>query len=175
MISPKRFEQLGEETRIINGKHVYTGKIHEYADDNPVEFSVMIKRMLLLSAAASAPAAAAGCLRVPGAVDTWWVIVPYAAYLLTALSMLVGSLRLLLNEKPLKDSIYKRTAMVLPPRCGAHVLFAGILLVVFVVNFLLKGLGNFSTWGSILFLSCVVCSGISAFFAYKFVKNIRWT
>ena len=175
MISPKRFEKLGEETQTINGRPVYTGKMHEYADDNPVEFEQMIKRMLMLSAVTAVFAAAAGCLRVPGMLNTWWVIVPYAAYLLTGVSMLWGSLRLLVNEKPLKDSVYKRTEEVLPPRSGAHVIFACILLAVYLINLFVNGSENFDTWQCVVFMICVLCSGFSAHFAYKFIKNVRWT
>ncbi len=175
MISPRRFEKLGEETQTINGRPVYTGKVHEYLDENVLSFETAIKRMLILSAVTLAPAAAAGCLRVPGMINTWWVIIPYAAYLLTAAAMLWGSIRLLVNEKPLKDSIYHHTAEVLPPRSGAHVIFSGILLAVYTVNFLINGLGNFSTWESILFPACVICSAIAAHFAYRTAKNMRWT
>ncbi len=175
MISPKRFEQLGEETSIINGRHVYTGKVHEYADDNPVEFEVMIKRMLAYSAAASVPAVAAGCLRAPGLINTWWVIIPYGAYVLTALAMLLGSVRLLVNEKPLIDRIYKRTAQMLPPRCGAHALFSCILILTYFINLLVSGDDSFDLWQCILLPVLVICSGIIAYCAYRFVKNIHWT
>jgi len=153
MISPKRFEQLGEETRNINGRHVYVGKLHDYADDNPLEFADMIKRMLILSAVSCAASAAAGCLRVPGMLNTWWVIIPYLGAILSAALMIWGSIRLLVNEKPLKDSVYKSSALVLPPRCGAHVIFACILLIVYFINILVNGSAGFDTWQCIVFNS----------------------
>ena len=175
MITPRRFEKLGEETQNINGRPVYTGKVHEYLDDNELEFGKAIKLLLILAAAALLPAAAAGCLRVPGMINTWWVIIPYGAYVLTAASMLWGSLRLLVNEKPLKDSVYKHTAFVLPPRSGAHVIFSGILLAVYAINFAVNGLGNFNPLESILFPVCVICSAIAAHFTYKTAKMMHWS
>jgi len=174
MNTKRRQEELKDFTRTADGELVYTGTMHYYAAENPLPFKTYIRNLLVLSGVAAFSALIAGCIRVPGMINHWYVIIPYAIMLIAAMLQLWGCARIAMHGSELRDYVYKRTVEVIAPRAGACLIFSAVTLIAYAVHLATHGAGDFSRVLTAVFPVYLIVSGCISFAILKLTKNIVW-
>ena len=174
MNTKRKQEELKDFTRTADGDLVYTGTMHYYAAENSRPFNIYIRDLLALCGVSAFSAVMAGCIRVPGMLNHWYVIIPYAIMLISSLLTLWGSARIAMHGTELRDYVYKRTVEVLQPRAGACMIFAAVTLVAYLIHLATHGAGDFSRILIAVFPVYPVICGCLSFAVLKLTKTIIW-
>lgn len=174
MNTKRRQEELKDFTRTADGDLVYTGTMHYYGAENSQSFKVFIRDLLALSAVAAWSAVMAGCIRVPGMLNHWYVIIPYAIMLISAILLLWAGVRIAVSGTGLRDYVYKRTVEVLAPRAGSCMIFAAVTLVSYIIHIAVNGAGDYSRILIAVFPFLLVISGVMSLLVIRFIKTIIW-
>ena len=103
-----RRAHLDDFQKTASGDYVYSGKLHPFKPGVYTRKQALL-RLWLAAAGLAAALAAAGCIPVAGMRNTFYVILPYAASLLAAVSVVWLMCRLTAGGDPLRDYVYAAT------------------------------------------------------------------
>jgi hypothetical protein len=148
MAKERRFEKRGYLKYIhqnASGDYVYTGGYYVL---NGVSYKSFLTRVFLFCLPAAACVLAAGI--VPNPAMSWlgasaptfnafYILIPYIFELAFTGSVVWAGLRLLSNEKPLREYVYKATVPRFSLRCVLAAAAAGLVIVGETVFLILHG------------------------------------
>ena len=171
----KHREYLVDYQKDSNGKYVYTGILYEYASADGKTRARAYAELWILSIAAFAAVIACGFLYVPGMTGCAYVLVPYAAGLLTAGSVLWGVINLTAGGNPMERMDYESTVMKIPGRAAACAVCTGITMIGEILYIILNGIGEYIPVYTVLFfiLECIGC-GVALLTRYLMLR-LKWT
>lgn len=121
-----RRSHLGDFSPTASGEYVYTGPTY-VSQGLPPRPAMALRWALSLGCAVLA--AASGCLPAPGMMDCFYVILPWAASLLAAASLVWAAARMAYWGQPLREYVYQKTVRALPLRCALTAAAAGAAAV----------------------------------------------
>jgi len=133
-IDKRRKAQVKDYTKLASGEVIYTGKYLYYTGTDSVEAqckSIKVMALMLLCINI-----AMGFLRVPGMINTPWVILIYVFAFLTSIFVVKSSLSVKNPEKGLKEHVFLKTIDILPRRAITYVVFESALGLAYIVNLL---------------------------------------
>lgn len=168
----KSKEYLDDFRKDLNGNYQYTGSYRRY--NGKIARSKMLALLWLLCGGALAALIAAGCVPAPGAMDRFYVLLPYMAALVAAVSVVWALARLTAGGDPLRSYLYEQTVKALPTRCVLVVAFAGISAVGECVDLYLHGAQG-AQIPSLLYLLLLIASGAANYAAFALVRRMDYT
>lgn len=150
---------LEQFQKTASGDYVYTGPSYTYVEEGMTFRRSMAVRCALAGGAA-ALAVLGGFLPAPGMGGCPYVLLPYVAALLSAVSIAWAAVRMAWWGSPLREYVYQKTAAALPLRCALSAAFALATLLGSAIYLVLNGDDGAGAWCTILFLSLQI--GVSA-------------
>lgn len=154
------------------GGYRYQGERYRCAAGS-AGLAALLKRLWLLSVALAAAVLAGGCIPAPGMGNCAYLLLPYAAEVGTAGSVIWATVRLQAGEYPLRGYIYQATVLALPNRCMAAACMAALGAAGETLYLLLHGSGGHMAAGALLLLLKAV-EIASALFARRLVRGSEW-
>lgn len=171
-VSKKR-RHLKEFQQQADGSFSYQGKILCCN----LEKTVYQKRILMMLGGAVASlgfTVAAGCVTGTGMDGHFFLVLPYAGTLIV-LIRLVWNLAQLLQKGPvLREYVYKRTALRLPPQILLGI-FLPLLLLAGLCYVRIKGIDTGDGPGAVLFLLSQAVTMTGCLFVWKLYKKMNWS
>ena len=159
---------LNDFERDLTGKYRYTGSHYRYTGDLPRRR--MLTWMWGLSAGALVLLLAAGMMDGPGLGRCFYVLIPYAAAFVAAVSVLYTVGRLSAGGDPLREYVLEQTARRLPVRGGVTIGLSALTAVCGAVYLVLNG----PTWSRAAFV--LLCAGAAAaqIAQYRLLAQMDW-
>lgn len=108
MAKKKRNAYLDDFQKSASGEYIYNGKFLEFNGDENLFKSIKL-RMYVLTAIGVVISLVSGILPVPGAIDSWYIILPYALEIILLCMGLYKELRFFRNGKKVREYIYEKT------------------------------------------------------------------
>ena len=171
----KHREYLGDYQKDASGKYVYTGKLYAYGSENGKTRRRAYTELWILSIAAFAAVIVCGFMYVPGMTRCAYVLIPYAAGLISGGSVLWGVINLTVGGDPMERMDYESTVLKIPGRALACAVCTAITVICEAVYLILNGIGAYAAVYTVLFflLECISCG--SAILIRTFVRSLEWT
>lgn len=141
---------LEDFQKTASGEYVYTGSHYAYVEQGMTFRRSMAVRWLL-GGGTAALALLGGCIPVPGMTGGFFVLMPYIAAVLSAVSVLWAVARLAYWGSPLREYVYQKTVAALPGRCVLVAVFAALTLAGEAAYLPLKGTDGVATAFIVLF------------------------
>ena len=114
-------EYLNDFRRDVNGSYLYQGSYRCYTGSMP--YAKLRGLLWALCGGALAALAAAGMVPAPGAMQQFYVLLPYAGALVAGISAVWALARMSRGGARLRSYVYEETVAKLPLRC---LLFAAL-------------------------------------------------
>ncbi|MGM9537966.1 MAG: hypothetical protein ACI3VN_06500, partial [Candidatus Onthomonas sp.] len=133
------------------GEYLYTGAHYTFVEQGKNRRRFLTELWLLCGVALAA-AVAGGCIPGSGMDQCFYVMLPYAAGLVGAISLCWGLGRLTAGGDPLRAYVYEQTVEKLPGRAMVTAVMAGLTLLGSLVRLILSGFSG-KVWGSLLFFA----------------------
>lgn len=109
------------------GGYTYEGTVYEWKKE-PEAYKRTLLTLWILGILLVLCAVGAGFFDAPGAVNRFYVILPYITSFVAAMSVLWGMIRLTEGKLPLRSYIYQASIEKLPVRTRITMIFSGISL-----------------------------------------------
>lgn len=184
MAKERKFEKRGYLRYIrqnASGAYAYTGGYYALAGGG---YGPFLRRLTLCGGLAAAAVIAGGIVPNPatrfdpsaggGAFGAFYVIIPYILELAFTGSAVWAVLRLISNEKPLREYVYKSTVAALPRRAVLAAAAAGLAAAGETVYVVMFGAGGMAGWVAAIYaLHAAAAAG--ALTARFFVKRSVWS
>lgn len=164
---------LEDFQKTATGEYVYTGKLHHY-ETKDIPRKKALLRLWLMTTAMAAGAVVAGCVPAAGMSGVFYVLLPYAGTLLSAVSVLWLMCRLSAGGDPLRHYIYTATVGQMRLRGYLVLIFSALALAGEAVYIALHGFGSVPA-GTAVFLGCQVICLTAALLWKSFVKKLSWS
>lgn len=116
---------------------------------------------------------AAACVTAPGTANCAYILLPYLGSLLSAVSLLWGSLKLCWGDIPLRQYTYDVTIKQFPLRTALAAVFSALTMAAQCVYAALNGVGGMGV-GMALFLLCQACVLAGALLFRRLVRASVW-
>ncbi|MCD7820517.1 MAG: hypothetical protein LUH07_15940 [Lachnospiraceae bacterium] len=165
-----RFSYLNDYEKDAAGKYVYTGI--EYQWKSPRKPALI--KIWFFALAAFAAQLAAGFLPGVGMNDHAWLLLPYAAVLIAAGSLVWGSYELTDGGDPIREHAYKKSVEALPLRGLLTAIFSGASLLGELVNFLWHSQFTGTIPGALLYLLLEAVGIACGILLRKTVSGLSW-
>ncbi|MBQ8856512.1 MAG: hypothetical protein IJ024_00055 [Lachnospiraceae bacterium] len=110
------------------GDYEYQGILYEWKGEE----GTLCREMILLVGIGVVMLAAlilAGCVDAPGAINCFYVVLPYTVSFIAGISMVWGMWRLLEGGNPLREYVYKASVEQIPIRAIFTIIGAGAAIV----------------------------------------------
>lgn len=133
-------EYLDDFRKDINGSYLYHGSYRSYAGSTA--YATMRCRLWLMCGGALAALAAAGMVPAPGAMQQFYVLLPYAAALVACISVVWALARMSRGGERLRSYVYDQTVAKLPLRCLLTGVFAALAAAGEIIDVFLNGAQN---------------------------------
>lgn len=171
----KHREYLSDYRKDASGKYVYTGKLYVYGSENGRTRGRAYTELWILSLAAFAAVIACGFMYVPGMTRCAYVLIPYAAGLLSGGSILWGVINLTVGGDPMERMDYESTVVKIPGRASACAVCTAITGICEAVYLILNGIGEYPAVYTVLFfiLECISCG--TAILIRMLMRRLEWT
>ena len=108
-------EYLNDFRRDVNGSYLYQGSYRRYTGSMP--YAKLRGLLWALCGGALAALAAAGMVPAPGAMQQFYVLLPYAGALVAGISAVWALARMSRGGARLRSYVYEETVAKLPLRC----------------------------------------------------------
>lgn len=174
MNTKRRQDELKDFVKNAEGELVYTGRVRRYGAGNRLSFRAFMRTLLACCGVSAVSAAAAGSIRVPGMLNHWYVILPYAATLISSVLSLWGAVRTALNGAELREHVYRRTVELQRPRAGACIIFSAVTLASYCMHMVNNGPGDFSRLSIAVFPVFLILSGSMSYAVFSLTKTAVW-
>ena len=155
-------EYLNDFRRDVNGSYLYQGSYRCYTGSMP--YAKLRGLLWALCGGALAALAAAGMVPAPGAMQQFYVLLPYAGALAR---MSRGGARL-------RSYVYEETVAKLPLRCLLTGGFAALAAVGECMDVFLNG-GQGAIWYAVLFAALAAAAAAAAFAAGHTIRAAVYT
>lgn len=155
------------------GEYVYTGPICSQAPGRWTWRQAMARRWVM-GLAMAALAVLDGCIPVPGTANVFYVLLPYAAELVTVLMLLWAVARMAAGGERLREYVYEATVLKLPVRTALAAAFAGLTAVGEGIYLILHGRGGGSGAYTVIFLLSQVCVLVISLIWRRLERGISW-
>lgn len=157
-----------------SGGYVYTGPLYSQLPDQKLTWRQAMARRWAMGMAIGGLVILCGCVPVQGMVNTAYVILPYAAEVVAAASLVWAVCRIHSGGERLREYVYEAAVCRLPTRAVLTAVFAGVTLAGEAVSLFLDGLGGKSVlWVWVFLLSQAVILGMSLIWR-RMEKGILW-
>jgi len=170
MFGKKRRSALDDIQKNAAGEYIYTGAFYRYATPElPRKTALM--RLWLMGGLSAGAALTAGVLPAPGAMDAFYVVIPYVLGVIAEVSVLWALGRLSLGGDPVRAYVWETAVTHLPRRA----LLAAVLLGLAVLGeclFLL--LHRDSGPMAAAFLALLLASGALLLGCRRLLGKLRW-
>ncbi len=153
-----------------SGRYVFTGTTYRW----PVERKKFLRRQWLFSILVFGIQIAAGFIPGVGMNGRAWVLLPYAAALLAAGSVLWGTYELADGGDPLRDYNYKKSAAVLPFRGILVMIFSAAAVLGELINVLLIGQYDGTVSGALLYMAVEALGFLTGYLGRKQIAGLTW-
>ena len=150
---------LADFQRSASGEYIYTGATYAYSAVSGKTRKQTLIRLWLKGGAAFAAAVVQGFIPAGGMLNCVYVLLPFAAELLSACSVLWAIVRLTAGPEPIREYVYNASAAALPGRAVLTACFAAATLIGETV-FLLLHAAERSAAGWLL---CVLMAAVGVF------------
>ena len=120
-------EYLNDFRRDVNGNYLYQGSYRCYTGSMP--YAKLRGLLWALCGGALAALAAAGMVPAPGAMQQFYVLLPYAGALVAGISAVWALARMSCGGARLRSYVYEETVAKLPLRCLLTGVFAALAAV----------------------------------------------
>ena len=157
-------EYLNDFRRDVNGSYLYQGSYRRYTGSMPYA-----KLRGLLWALA-----AAGMVPAPGAMQQFYVLLPYAGALVAGISAVWALARMSRGGARLRSYVYEETVAKLPLRCLLTGVFAALAAVGECVDVFLNG-GQDAIRYAVLFAALAAAAAAAAFAAGHTIRAAVYT
>ena len=169
MFGKKRRSELDFIKRNAQGEYIYTGGYYEYSGDRPRKRVMAL--LWISNVCGLAAAVGAGVLPVPGMSGHWYVIIPYTAVLILAMSALWSLGQLTLAGDPIREYVFGTACKRLPMR---ELMTAGVGALTFVGEgaYLLIHGGNVTE--SVIYMALMLCGAALFFLGWRTASAMSW-
>lgn len=167
-----RRAHLNDFYRDVSGSYVYTGTCY-VCTAGERERAALLRRLWLLTTVMAAAVVTGGCIAAPGMSRCFYVLLPYAAEVGCAGSVVWAMTRWQAREYPMREYVYKATVKALPGRCLAEAAAAGVGAVGETVYLLLSGTDGRGALAAV-YLALKAVSLAAALFARQLVRRSVW-
>lgn len=133
-------EYLEDFRKDLNGNYQYTGTYCTYCGKLPRKMALAL--LWLLCGGSAALLLAAGFVPAPGAMDRFYVLLPYAIALVAQVSAIWALVRLTAGGEPLRKYVHEQTIGQMPMRCLLSALFAAVAAMGECADLSLRGAQN---------------------------------
>ena len=156
-------EYLNDFRRDVNGSYLYQGSYRRYTGSMP--YAKLRGLLWALCGGALAALAAAGMVPAPGAMQQFYVLLPYAGALVAGISAVWALARMSRGGARLRSYVYEETVAKLPLRC---------LLTGECVDVFLNG-GQDAIRYAVLFAALAAAAAAAAFAAGHTIRAAVYT
>ncbi|MCD8014840.1 MAG: hypothetical protein LUG99_17035 [Lachnospiraceae bacterium] len=161
---------LDDYVKDASGSYVYTGTTYRWKNSRKASLG----RLWIFALAAFAAQIAAGSISDTGMNGCAWVLLPYAAALITSVSLVWGNYMLTDGGEKIPEYVFQKSAEALPVRALLTAVFSGISLVGELVSMIRQSQFTGSISGALLFSSAEAVSLIFALLLRKKVLRLEW-
>lgn len=163
---------LNDFKRNEKGEYSYEGTLYEWKGV-PEAYKRTLLELWFFGILELLCAAAAGFFDAPGAMNCFYVILPYIIGLVAAFSVLWGIIRLTEGKNPMRSYIYEASVGKLPARTLLVMIFSGIAVAGELLYVILHGSGGkFPVILAFLLLEALTL--LLALKIYKIVSKMSW-
>lgn len=165
-------EYLNDFRRDVNGSYLYQGSYRRYTGSMP--YAKLRGLLWALCGGALAALAAAGMVPAPGAMQQFYVLLPYAGALVAGISAVWALARMSCGGARLRSYVYEETVAKLPLRCLLTEVFAALAAVGECMDVFLNG-GQGTIWYAVLFAALAAAAAAAAFAAGHTIRAAVYT
>lgn len=160
--------------KTVGGDYAFTGPSYTYVEQGMTHRRAMAVRWAL-GAGAAALELLCGSFPAPGMSGCPYVLLPYAAALLSLVSVVWAVARMAYWGSPLREYVYRKTAAALPKRCMAAAAFAFVTLLGETVYLLRNGGDGVGILCRILFFALQIGVLGCALGLRQFEQRQKWS
>ena len=165
-------EYLNDFRRDVNGSYLYQGSYRRYTGSMP--YAKLRSLLWALCGGALAALAAAGMVPAPGAMQQFYVLLPYAGALVADISAVWALARMSRGGARLRSYVYEETVAKLPLRCLLTGGFAALAAVGECMDVFLNG-GQDAIRYAVLFAALAAAAAAAAFAAGHTIRAAVYT
>ena len=165
-------EYLNDFRRDVNGSYLYQGSYRRYTGSMP--YAKLRGLLWTLCGGALAALAAAGMVPAPGAMQQFYVLLPYAGALVAGISAVWALARMSRGGARLRSYVYEETVAKLPLRCLLTGVFAALAAVGECMDVFLNG-GQEAIRYAVLFAALAAAAAAAAFAAGHTIRAAVYT
>lgn len=163
---------LKDFQRDASGQYVYTGASYTLSDKTGRTGKCALLPLWCFGGLTLVLTVVQGCVPAGGMRGCAYVLLPFAAELLCAVSVIWALVRLSVNPDPIREYVYTAAAEPLPRRGVFTAVFAGLACVGELVFALLHtGENTAGTW---LLAALMAASGGCALLLRRAARTLRW-
>ena len=164
-------EYLNDFRKDVNGSYLYQGSYRRYTGSMP--YGKLLGLLWALCGGALAALAAAGMVSAPGAMQQFYVLLPYAGALVASISMVWALARMSRGGARLRSYVHDETVAKLPLRCLLAGAFAALTAAGECVDVFLNG-GQNAIWYAVLFAVLAAGAAAAAFAARHIISTAAY-
>lgn len=164
---------LEDFQKTASGEYVYTGTLHHYPDGGRFSRAQALARLWAAAAAMAALALLGGFLPAAGMQNTFYVILPWAAGLVSVGSVVWLMCRLTAGGNPLRDYVHAATVGRFGVRGGAVTACAALTAAGELLCLALQGAGG-SLAASLVFLASQGLLFAAGLWWLRFTRRLEW-
>lgn len=138
MLGKKKKSALEQFQKNAAGDYVYTGKHYGFVSGEKSRKRALVE-LWVLSGAMGACSLGAGMFPAPGTVNTFYVLIPMAAAMISAMAALWALGQLSAGGDPLKEYVYEASVVKLPGRLMAVTVFSVLMMACELLYLILNG------------------------------------
>ncbi|MGN0967658.1 MAG: hypothetical protein ACI4O3_00185 [Oscillospiraceae bacterium] len=169
----RRRSYLNDFQQTVTGEYIYSGKTYVFCG-SPQERKKLLRRLIFLGCFMLAASVTSGCIGVPGMLNCFYVIVPYSAALLSAVSLVWGLVRMIRGGETLRQYIYAASVKAFPSRAVCTMAFSLLAVLCEIVYVLLHGMQGLAV-GFLLFVLFHILIFAAAFLWRRLIGRSEWT
>ena len=165
-------EYLNDFRRDVNGSYLYQGSYRRYTGSMP--YAKLRGLLWALCGGALAALAVAGMVPAPGAMQQFYVLLPYAGALVASISAVWALARMSRGGARLRSYVHDETVAKLPLRCLLAGVFAALAAAGECLDVFLNS-GQNAIWYAVLFTLLAAGAAAAAFGARHIIRAAAYT
>lgn len=163
---------LNDFQRTASGEYIYTGATYALSEKSGRSRKSALRLLWCFGGLTLALTVVQGCIPAGGMSGCAYVLLPFAAELLSAASVIWALVRLTANPDPIREYVYSAAAEPLPRRGVFTAVFAGLACAGELLYALLHtGENTVGTW--LLAVLMAVTAG-SALLLHRSARTLHW-
>ena len=170
----KRRAYLEDFAKNADGSYDYVGTAYAYDAENGLPRKSLLAAVSVCSALIAASVALEGTVRAPGTGNSPFVLIPYAACVITMLVMLWATVGLCFAGDPIREYRHERYVRPIKRRAVAFAIAEALCAVGEVVYIATNGVGD-SLFAAIAFFALCALGAAAALFAGRTIASAKWT